>query len=171
MIVLVFRETANTSSCHIEWHRVSKLDIWHTCFSFSWKLTRCGLSAVRLFKSKNYKLNVDFGYFYFVGLWVIALLNISLLIGGLAIGLPSIIVVSVITLPISTIMQVTVLRYMSELMVVHLLLPIYSRNTSYAQERGIVKIWKWEIWGWRKYGHITSSQIWGRWAFGLMWES
>eukprot|EP01041_Mallomonas_annulata_P003193 gene3193-6302_t len=103
-------------------------------------ITRQRTSFYELFAFENWQGVGLVRYFYWVGLWVIGLMNLSLLIGGLATGLATIIILSVITLPIVAIVQLIILRLISELMVVLLLLPFYSRGTAYSNDRGIVKI-------------------------------
>mmetsp|Transcript_3996 Transcript_3996/g.4082 ORF Transcript_3996/g.4082 Transcript_3996/m.4082 type:complete len:161 (+) Transcript_3996:243-725(+) len=113
-------------------------------------ITRQRTSFNELFSFENWQGVGLVRYFYWVGLWVIGLMNLSLLIGGIATGIPTIIIVSVITLPILAVIQLIVLRIVSELMVVLLLLPFYSNRNNGSgntgipltpdHERGIVRI-------------------------------
>lgn len=91
-------------------------------------ITRQATSIGELFSFVNWQGVGLVRYLYWLGMWVIGLMNFTLMIAGLASGQPGPIIGALIFVPVFAVAQIIVLRIVCEIAVVLLLMPYYSRG-------------------------------------------
>lgn len=71
-----------------------------------------------------------FRYFYWIGMWIIGLINLVILISGLISNEPPVMIFVVVFVPIFSFAELILLRIFCELAVVVLLFPYYFKNSN-----------------------------------------